>query len=111
MTPRNAITSLLVAIGLGFGYSRLSAHGGGLDANGGHYNRKTGEYHLHRSASIPSNPPRSNVRQGLVGDGVGSLGSLTGLTSQQKVDALLAVLIRRGLITEAELVAELQRGR
>lgn len=24
------------------------AHPGGLDANGGHYNRKTGEYHYHR---------------------------------------------------------------
>ena len=25
------------------------AHGGGLDSNGGHYNRKTGIYHCHRS--------------------------------------------------------------
>ena len=24
------------------------AHPGGLDANGGHYDRKTGEYHYHR---------------------------------------------------------------
>ena len=24
------------------------SHSGGLDANGGHYNRKTGEYHVHR---------------------------------------------------------------
>lgn len=24
------------------------AHGGGLDRNGGHYNRKTGVYHCHR---------------------------------------------------------------
>ncbi len=27
------------------------AHGGGLDANGGHFNRRTGEYHYHRSPS------------------------------------------------------------
>ena len=26
----------------------VGAHPGGLDANGGHYNRKTGEYHYHR---------------------------------------------------------------
>lgn len=26
----------------------LYAHGGGLDRNGGHYNRKTGVYHCHR---------------------------------------------------------------
>jgi len=25
-----------------------AAHGGGLDGNGGHYNRKTGVYHCHR---------------------------------------------------------------
>ena len=25
-------------------------HGGGLDSNGGHYDRKTGVYHFHRSA-------------------------------------------------------------
>ena len=24
------------------------AHGGGLDSNGGHFNRKTGVYHCHR---------------------------------------------------------------
>jgi len=24
------------------------AHGGGLDSNGGHFNRKTGLYHCHR---------------------------------------------------------------
>lgn len=28
--------------------SLLHAHGGGLDSNGGHYNRKTGVYHCHR---------------------------------------------------------------
>lgn len=32
-----------------------SAHGGGLDANGCHTNRKTGEYHCHRPQSSP--PP------------------------------------------------------
>ena len=28
------------------------AHGGGLDANGCHTNRKTGEYHCHRGPSV-----------------------------------------------------------
>jgi hypothetical protein len=27
-------------------------HGGGLDSTGGHYNRKTGEYHCHRCSAI-----------------------------------------------------------
>lgn len=34
----------------------LLAHGGGLDANGCHTNRKTGDYHCHRASSPP--PPR-----------------------------------------------------
>lgn len=33
------------------------AHGGGLDRNGCHTNRKTGEYHCHGGASAP---PRSS---------------------------------------------------
>jgi hypothetical protein len=33
------------------------AHGGGLDANGCHTNRKTGDYHCHRSPSPPPPPP------------------------------------------------------
>lgn len=32
-----------------------TAHSGGLDANGGHYNRKTGEYHYHRQLSSGGN--------------------------------------------------------
>ncbi len=28
-----------------------SGHGGGLDRNGGHYNRKTGVYHCHRCST------------------------------------------------------------
>ena len=28
-----------------------SAHGGGLDKNGCHHNRKTGDYHCHRGSS------------------------------------------------------------
>ena len=36
------------------------AHGGGLDSSGGHYNRRTGEYHYHRQPAaktiLPSRP-------------------------------------------------------
>lgn len=53
---RNAISCLALALFAG-GYSDLSsAHGGGLDKNGCHTNRKTGEYHCHRaSVQPPSN--------------------------------------------------------
>jgi len=30
----------------------VHAHGGGLDANGCHHNRKTGDYHCHRGPSV-----------------------------------------------------------
>ena len=33
------------------GASQVAAHGGRLDSNGGHYNRKTGKYHTHRGGS------------------------------------------------------------
>ncbi len=39
--------SLLLSCLLAFS-SYASAHSGGLDANGGHFNRQTGEYHCHR---------------------------------------------------------------
>ncbi|KPL68008.1 calcium-binding protein [Erythrobacter sp. SG61-1L] len=42
--------------------SPLRAHPGGLDANGCHTNRKTGEYHCHRAASAPA--PAPSPRQG-----------------------------------------------
>lgn len=36
------------------GYGLVVAHSGGLDSKGGHYNRKTGEYHYHRGSNAPS---------------------------------------------------------
>ena len=52
-----------------------SAHGGGLNAEGCHTNRKTGEYHCHRpqSSAPPSRPPATRpapaqaAPQGLLG--------------------------------------------
>jgi len=52
-----------------------ASHGGGLDSSGGHYDRKTGNYHCHRApcgtkntsptissnASAPSNPPKTTA--------------------------------------------------
>lgn len=45
----------------------LFAHGGGLDRNGGHYNRKTGVYHCHRCVnpkSAQSSSSRLSSSQG-----------------------------------------------
>ena len=33
------------------------AHGGGLDSEGGHTDRRTGEYHQHRGADVAKESP------------------------------------------------------
>jgi hypothetical protein len=43
------------------------AHGGGLDKNGCHMNRKTGEYHCHRAAAALS--ANATGKSGAVVDG------------------------------------------
>jgi hypothetical protein len=44
--------------------SGASAHGGGLNADGCHNNRKTGDYHCHRSpAASASQAPARNLAQ------------------------------------------------
>jgi hypothetical protein len=41
------------------------AHGGGLDANGCHTNRKTGDYHCHRGSAPKPKSGTGNLRQNL----------------------------------------------
>jgi hypothetical protein len=43
----------VVACMLLLAWSVAQAHGGGLNAEGCHHNRKTGDYHCHRAPSIP----------------------------------------------------------
>jgi hypothetical protein len=50
-------SALLLCLGMVCA-STIFAHGGGLDANGCHTNRKTGDYHCHRAPS--NSPPISN---------------------------------------------------
>ena len=42
------LLSLVLTSGMLF-YDSAHTHSGRTDANGGHYNRKTGEYHYHNS--------------------------------------------------------------
>ena len=62
---------IIAALNALVGSGSAWAHGGGLDANGCHTNRKTGDYHCHRSSTPSSIPPKSyapthgaNVRPG-----------------------------------------------
>lgn len=61
---RLAILSSLILSG-GIGSAPAGAHPGGLNAEGCHNNRKTGEYHCHRGA-VPISRGR---RQSFVGGG------------------------------------------
>lgn len=49
---RKAIVTALLASSIG----SVFAHGGGLDANGCHFQRSTGEYHCHRGNYVPPTP-------------------------------------------------------
>ena len=51
--------SAISAAGVLLAAAPVLAHGGGLNAEGCHTNRKTGDYHCHRSASPPPPPPQS----------------------------------------------------
>ena len=42
--------------------TELAAHGGGLNAEGCHFNRKTGDYHCHRGAAAPAPSAQSPAR-------------------------------------------------
>jgi len=72
MDFRTHAPGVLIALALSFLAAPMtsSAHSGGLDKNGCHTNRKTGDYHCHRGASIAPRsiePPRNNLAPGPAG--------------------------------------------
>lgn len=81
---------------LALSYSTLSiAHPGGLDSQGGHNDRKRGGYHYHRGPN--ANPPARPTPQHQLAP------SDAGTASGTKVDRLVRVLHRRGVLSDAEL--------
>jgi Putative peptidoglycan binding domain len=87
---------LILAPTLGF------AHGGGLDANGCHTNRKTGDYHCHRAPTAPS--PSGTVATPRVPAPMTS--NVNPLYSQSQPAPTGKVL--QGAATERELVLTVQ---
>lgn len=51
--------------------STASAHGGGLNADGCHNSRKTGDYHCHRPQASPPARPALGQTRGLSSSGEG----------------------------------------
>lgn len=49
--------SMLIAIAVCLMPVPAMSHGGGLDANGCHTNRRTGDYHCHRGPPVRTAPP------------------------------------------------------
>lgn len=59
------LLQLAFLLALAFGMSGESgAHGGGLDRNGCHHDRKNGGYHCHRASALPPAVAPSNFSQG-----------------------------------------------
>jgi len=104
-----AILALLVSAAL------VVAHGGGIDSYGGHNDRSAGNYHFHqgplagqtfpsKTAAIAAleraaDPARTSTARALVERDAPDAG----------VQALVALLVRKGVITRAEYEAELAR--
>lgn len=57
---KQQLSLLLLVLGLVAGSEAL-AHGGGLDAQGCHNNRKTGDYHCHRAQQVSAPVPSQSV--------------------------------------------------
>ena len=115
--------AVLLAVGIA---STALGHGGGVDGYGGHNDRKAGTYHFHsgplagqtfpskaaalealRRAQVPK--PPTPAPSALAEDGPTPAEVIRRASTTKKLDALIALLVRKQLITEAELAAELAR--
>ena len=82
------------------------AHSGGLDANGGHRDRKTGQYHYHRGPNAGqsySSKEDAQHKAGLVSTPSGT--SVAGSTRSldPRVDVLIRLLIEKEIVTQEEI--------
>ena len=85
------------------------SHGGGLDSQGGHHDRKSGGYHFHRGPlagrSFSSKSDASRALTAPSGEATKAQTSTVGSsskTAEERTDALVQLLIRKGVITEHE---------
>lgn len=71
--PSLFFASIILAVPFGAPLAPLLAHPGGLNAEGCHNNRKTGDYHCHRGTASPATSKRAAgaapVRRGDAGCG------------------------------------------
>ena len=102
------------------------AHGGGLDSYGGHNDRKHGGYHFHRGALAGKSysskaaalaalrkaaAPKPQPVAGPVDKKPDPAELIRKATTTKKLHALISILVRKKLMTEAELAAEIVRSK
>lgn len=62
--------ALVVAVGFMIGTGTATGHPGGLNVQGCHDNRETGDYHCHQAAAEPVSPRRVAPGERISSDGV-----------------------------------------
>jgi hypothetical protein len=77
--PGHVVICALALIGVVLPVAPAISHGGGLNADGCHNNRRTGDYHCHRAGSSSSSAAKFRLRSyGAVGsDGGGAYRNCT----------------------------------
>lgn len=68
--PGFAVASVIVFGNLSIPAAPALSHGGGLNAEGCHNNRKTGDYHCHRGGASQARATRSSGESSNYGGGV-----------------------------------------
>lgn len=110
------LSILLVVALLGPLAAGVLAHGGGLDASGGHHDRKHGGYHFHRGtlvgqhfASRAAALAAMNAAETSPGSSLQSVAPTPAARNiEQRLEALTRLLVRKGVLTETELAKELR---
>ena len=113
--------ALVVAVLVGALLATLvQAHGGGLDSNGGHNDRKSGGYHFHRGPlagqrfssksaallALQAHQQPTPAKRSTPAPSYLTASPARPPTDAERLDALVRLLVRKGFITEEELSRE-----
>jgi len=107
MMSRRLALTLLIVLAVFALTPRVWSHGGGLDGQGGHHDRKNGGYHFHRGAlagkSFSSKAAGTAALSGSAGVTVGEAIS-DGHRSHDvdELDVLIALLEEKGVLEPGE---------
>jgi hypothetical protein len=88
--------------------TQVRSHGGGLDAQGGHHDRKNGGYHFHRRANQGS-PPKPVVSVDPTATSSASKFGPSAPKGANEVAVLIALLEEKGVLEKGEFAEALRR--